>query len=515
MRTFCTIFLLLLCGGAFGHESRPASRPAPRSLPRVRYDELRATWSGDSLYLSLRLRFEGPLPCGGCFMGVFPRFGRAGYPGIGYFRPSELRYYRRRQLLDPTSSPHFSHVATTTRHGTATVDYRGVLLLPFTESDSLLHLETRFYGCRHEVLTGVSLLRVPPRPERRIGGEDRSVSVRRDLPRPVAVVSWPLYEANVTLLRPAPEPQKERVATATLRITYPVNSSHVLPSFGQNAAELSRLDSLLGPMASDTATYRIGHTHIAGYASPEDTYDYNLRLSHRRATQMRRWLVDRYGLRGDSVTVSGEGEDWASLRRAVATGSMAHRDEVLRIIDGYGIMEGREKRLMDLHCGRPYTYMLEHYFPALRRMELEMNYTVRAFTPREAGSILERRPQDLSLREIYDVARTRNTDLTIRRHRTSYGREYDIAVRYFPDDVVAKVNASSAALVRGDLEAAYAYLQSVAGEPLAANNLGVYYWLCGDADTAASCFRRAMQSDPERARHNLEELARWRQGHDR
>lgn len=487
-------------------------------LPSIRYDTLQTSWQGDSLHLDLRLRLEGPLPRGGIFVGVIPRLGRVALPGIGYFRPAEARFFRRRQALDPQSVPALSQVVLQKGRRGRAVDYSYSLLLPSQSPDSVLRLETRLFTCGSELLTDVELLPLAPRPclcdKTRdtvfVYGDPRGI-----LPLPVAVVSVPLYEANVTFLKPAPEKIKERTATATIRITYPVNRSEVLPDFENNRAELTRIDSVLRPTVSDTSTYKILKASIVGYASPEDTYEHNRILSLRRATDMRNWLAEHYGLRREDISATGAGEDWDGLRAAVVGSDMRYRDEVLAVMDRYTIRQGREKKLMDLRWGRPYNYMLANFFPALRRMEFEMIYTVRAFTVAETGEILEHRPQDLSLEEIYDVARVRNNDTTIQRRRDEYGREYDIAVRYFPDDVAANINAASAALVRGDLQQARTCLDRVIDDPLAANNLGVYYWLCGDPDTAAQYFRKALQYDPVRAGHNLEELDRWRRGlHD-
>lgn len=226
---------------------------------------------------------------------------------------------------------------------------------------------------------------------------------------------------------------------------------------------------------------------------------------------MRDWLVEKYGMNKGDISTSGVGEDWVGLRDSVVHSDMEYKNEVLAIIDRYGIHEGREKHLMDLRVGRPYNYMMEHFFPSLRRMELEMIYTVRAFSQSESDMLLDERPQDLSLQEMYDVARERNTDQTIVHQRTEYGKEYDIAVRYFPNDAIANINAASAALVRGDLEQARKCLENVSDDPLAANNLGVYYWLCGDPQTAEKYFLRARESDPVRAEYNLRELTRWRE----
>lgn len=506
MKIWILCFGLLLSIEALGKDQNI-------STPKIRYDSMRTSWQGDSLRLDLRMRLEGRLPHGGIFVGLIPRLGEITMPGVGYFRPNEARFFRRRKALDRESVPEFAHVALQKGNNSEIVDYSYCLLLPADLPDSVLRLETRLFTCGSDQLSAVEFLNIARRPCPCSGIRDTVfiyADSRGNLPLPVAVVSLPLYEANVTLLKPAPEKIKERTATATIRITYPVNRSEVLPDFEQNGTELARIDSILRPVASDTATYKILKAGIVGYASPEDTYEHNRVLSMRRATEMRNWLAQRYVLPRENISATGAGEDWDGLRKAVVESDMPYRNEVLAVMDRYTIRQGREKYLMELRWGRPYNYMLEHFFPALRRMELEIIYTVRAFSVSETGSILEYRPQDLSQEEIYDVARVRNNDQTIQRHRDEYGREYDIAVRYFPDDVVANINASSAALVRGDLELARTLLDRVIDEPRAANNLGVYYWLCGDPDTAEQYFRKAQQYDPIRAEHNLRELDRWR-----
>lgn len=508
MRYFLIVVLSLLSVKASMAEGR---RPLP--LPKVRYESLGTSWSGDSLMLHFRVSIEGDVPGRGTFMGIIPDLGTPSveFPGVGYFRTSDLRYYRRRRALDEATAPRLAYELAVARRGARqSVDYTYSMVVPSSVEVSEVKLETRMFRCGDSKSVSWQTVAVGPRPRLRDTVYMPGMpSV--ELPRPVAVVSVPLYEANVTFLKPRPEKIKERVARVVIRITYPVNVWRVMPSFEQNGAELRRIDGILRPVATDTTTYRVVKTNIVGYASPEGTYAYNLSLSDRRATGMRDWLVEKYGMDKGDISTSGVGEDWVGLRDSVVHSDMEYKNEVLAIIDRYGIHEGREKHLMDLRVGRPYNYMMEHFFPSLRRMELEMIYTVRAFSQSESDMLLDERPQDLSLQEMYDVARERNTDQTIVHQRTEYGKEYDIAVRYFPNDAIANINAASAALVRGDLEQARKCLENVSDDPLAANNLGVYYWLCGDPQTAEKYFQRARESDPVRAEYNLRELTRWRE----
>ena len=176
------------------------------------------------------------------------------------------------------------------------------------------------------------------------------------------------------------DPAGEREVATTVRITFPVASAEILPDFESNAKELARVDSLLNrPMHEAGSVCRIKSLNIVGYTSPEGTYNDNLALSLRRAEVLSRWLREHYSfLASVAISTEGRGEDWEGLRGLVEASPLPHADEVLDIIDHVGIMDGREKRLMDLRGGTPYRTMLDQMFPCLRRMELKVVY---AFSP--------------------------------------------------------------------------------------------------------------------------------------
>lgn len=471
-------------------------------IPVFRYSQPpRAEWRGDSLRVSFSGGLSGRLK-GPEALHLIPLYisgkDTVRYPELGCFTASGAGFNRRRETFSENGTARRTLVL---RRGTT--DYRESMPVPSSMKGELLLLHLLTDCCDSHLLSRETVA-VPARP-----GAAVHTDTSGALPLPVAAVSLPLFETNVTFVCPQAEAVKERTATATVRITYPVNRWQVYPHFGNNEAELRRVDSLLSPVATDTATYRVLSVSIIGYASPEDTYSHNMTLSEKRAGAMRDYLRSRYRLATARLTSEGRGEDWEGLRRAVESSGMEAGDRVLHIIDTYGIFNGREKRLMDLQGGKPYRYMLENLYPPLRRMEMKIFYRVRAFRADEAAQLLGSRPQDLSHREMYEAARAGNSDLTIIKRRDDYGREYDIAVRYFPDDDIANINASSAALVRGDLEQAWFFLGKVKSNPLARNNLGVYHWICGRTEEAKAYFEKAKATDPARAAYNLEQLRRW------
>lgn len=316
-------------------------------------------------------------------------------------------------------------------------------------------------------------------------------------------------ESNVVFVRPAHETKKLRNELLSLRINFIVNRSDILPTYKNNADELRKADALLRPLSTRRETYTINSAIIRGYASPEDTYEHNLKLSQHRADNFKSYIISRYGLTGlSSFPSQGMGEDWDGLRKLVEESIMPYREKVLDIIDFVDLNKGREKQLMDLGGGVPYKFMLANLFPPLRRMEMEVSYTVRSFEEKETDKVFETRPQDLSPEELFLLARRRNAPPVTDEERAEYGREYDMAVQLYPKNEIVLLNASSAALIRGDEDIAWEYLNKIKSLPEAANNLGVYYMLHGDNARAEQYLRRALtvMQTKETAKRNLKVL---------
>lgn len=341
-----------------------------------------------------------------------------------------------------------------------------------------------------------------------------SDTVRIEAPKPLEMARPDLYASNVSFIRPAKEEAKVRSQSLSVRITFEVAKSEVLPDFANNRTELTQVDREIRPLLTDhDSTYTVREASIYGYASPEGGYEYNRNLSESRAYGFRNYLERVYGMsRIPTFDVQGRGEDWEGLRKLITESSLRERDEILRIIDRESLSyDARDQQLKRLRGGRTYKTLLGEIYPLLRRIDMNLQYGVRDFEQREVATIIDTRPQDLSQREIYDLAHTRNSDAVARTQRSNYGREYDIAARYFPKDPIAQINASSAALIRGELEIAHLYLERVAQDPRAYNNLGVYHWMRQEYDQAADYFRRAPQESQEMAQRNLTQMLQEQQ----
>ena len=302
------------------------------------------------------------------------------------------------------------------------------------------------------------------------------------------------FEGHVSFIRPMTELNKKRSQKLAVHLNFLLSDYKILPHYSNNASELARVDSLMHFLMQHK-DYKITNASIRGYASPDGPTAFNLQLSRHRANSFKNYLVHHYGLK-DIAAFSSEGlsENWGGLRKAVSVSHLDCRDEILALIDQISLSKGREKLLHKLNGGIVYRTLLSKFYSPLRCMDMEVFYKVSSYDSHESELVLNDCPKDLSHAELFDLARTHNSDSLIRKSRKSYGSDYFLAVRYFPQDPISLINASSASLIRGDLKEAWSYLSQVQDNPAAFNNLGLYYWSQSDFVQAESYFKRAINA---------------------
>lgn len=151
-----------------------------------------------------------------------------------------------------------------------------------------------------------------------------------------------------------------------LIVRFDKGSASIDSGLGDNAESLERVCRVFELIEQDPGA-SIGKIVLAGTASPEGSSEFNNRLAEQRSRALQQYLGSKTEVDlTDVIENVNVGEDWAGLRRIVAQSDMQYKSEVLHIIDNVPVSGGREKQLMDLKWGRPYNYMMEHFFPLLR-----------------------------------------------------------------------------------------------------------------------------------------------------
>ena len=263
---------------------------------------------------------------------------------------------------------------------------------------------------------------------------------------PTLEIIEPLNQENiepvVTFIIPEADSIKKRYKQGSAYLKFEVGKSVINTSIADNAAELAIIHATLDELTSDK-NVSIQDISIIGFASIEGTANFNKRLSEQRAKSLQTYIQQKYSIPYSLFNVSWVGEDWDGLVTLIKNGNMDKKQEVLTIINDTKILDGREKKLMQLDGGKPYRFMLNTYFPMLRRVNYVINYTLPPFSLEESKQIIRKHPDQLSRRELFLLA-------------DSYGKgspEFfeilEIALNIYPDDIITRKNAAASYIMQG------------------------------------------------------------------
>ena len=153
---------------------------------------------------------------------------------------------------------------------------------------------------------------------------------------------------------------------------------------------------------------------------------------------------------------------------------------------------------------KDYAFLLKEVYPGLRHSDYAVKYEVRTYTDiNEIKRLIKTQPQKLSLNEMYLAAQ----DMKL--GSEEYNETFEVAVRMFPDDEVANLNAANAAMARGDMKNAEYYLKKAGNSPQAVYGRGTYAALKKEFDMAEKMFTEAAHrglADAEEMLKQIEEI---------
>ena len=256
---------------------------------------------------------------------------------------------------------------------------------------------------------------------------------------------------ELVYVRPQGQIEKRDSLEGSAFIAFPVDETVIYPDYRHNTVELGKIQSSIDSVRSDM-DITITSVWLKGYASPESPYAHNKELAIGRTVALKNHIQQLYRFEGDVITTDYEPEDWVGLRRYVERSNLEHRTEIIALIDGNLEPDAKEWKIKSTYPVE-YRFLLQNCYPALRHTDYRIAYTIRSYSDvEEIKRIMRERPQKLSLNEFYLAAQeyAPGTD--------EFTEVFETAVRMFPDDTIANLNAANAAMRRGDLTGAKRYL---------------------------------------------------------
>lgn len=281
-------------------------------------------------------------------------------------------------------------------------------------------------------------------------------------------------------------------------IDFPVDRTELHPDYRQNPRELAKIIDTINIIKRDTLM-TITHIDIHGYASPESPYEHNDYLATNRALTLKNYVRQLVRLDDGLFSVSSTPEDWDGLCRQLKESNLDGRDEILAIASDNTIEPDRREWLIKSSYPEQYKFMLATWYPALRHSDYTITCSVRPFSVEEAKRLIDTRPHLLSENEMFRVA------VTYEPGSEEFNHVMEVAVRMFPNDATANLNAACTRLSAGQYDAAKAYLDKAGTSADADNARGVYYWLAGDEEEATHYFKLAAEAGCQKALENLKD----------
>lgn len=338
-----------------------------------------------------------------------------------------------------------------------------------------LMLDRREYGCCSKMLAGQSAS---------IGRYDAPVEK---------------FFPTLVYVTPRAEITKNRSLEGSAYIDFPVNKTVIYPDYRRNTVELGKIVATIDSVRGDSDV-KITGVWLKGYASPESPYAHNRDLAIGRTASLKDYIQQLYRFDNNIITTDHEPEDWAGLRKAVEKSNIDHKSEILRMIDSDVDPDAKEAKIKKTYPVE-YRFMLEHFYPALRHTDYRIAYEVSTYNDiNEIKRVFAEKPQKLSLNEFYLLAQEYEPG------SDEYTEVFETAVRMYPDDKTANLNAANAEMRHGNNEAAARYLAKAGNSPEAVYAHGALAIRTGDLEAAKRYLEQARKSGVNGADEVLEQL---------
>lgn len=291
-------------------------------------------------------------------------------------------------------------------------------------------------------------------------------------------------------------------------VDFPVNQIIIYPNYRNNSYELGKIIGTIDSVRNDK-DITITSIFIKGTASPEGPYDNNIRLAKGRTAALKDYVNGLYKFEPGFIQTDYEPVDWEGLREwlentldnknTVGYDNVPHASEILAIVNSDMEPFARNSKIKSTYPA-DYKWLLDNVYPALRHSDYTIRYNIRKYTTaEEIAEVLATQPNRLSLDELYVLAESYEPG------SAQYNDVLETAVRLFPNNETANINAANAAMSRGDYYMAQKYLDKAGNSSEAEYARGNLLMLQGDYQGAADIFRRVSGQIPQ-AKDNLQWL---------
>ena len=199
-----------------------------------------------------------------------------------------------------------------------------------------------------------------------------------------------------------------------------------------------------------------------------------------------------------------EAEDWNGLVEWISASGLPDKEAILAVAADSGLEPDARDAELKKRFPSQYAILLKEVYPALRHSDYKVTFLVRDYTDiAEIGEVMRTGPQKLSLEELFLYAQS------LDKESPEFREVMEVAVRMFPDDPTANLNAAATAVGHGDYDLARSYLAKAGDSPVADYTAGVAEAMEGNYRKAESLLSKAYAAGIMEAGPLLENMRDW------
>ena len=174
------------------------------------------------------------------------------------------------------------------------------------------------------------------------------------------------------------ETEKIRELSGRAYIDFPVNQTVIYPDYRRNAIELDKIIATIDSVKNDK-DITVTSLSIKGFASPEGSYDNNIRLAKGRTEALKDYVQQLYKFPQGFIATSYEPEDWEGLREWVMNSNIDNKQGILSIIDSDLPPDPKNTKIQTTYPEQ-YNFLLATVYTALRHSDYRIEYIIRQFS---------------------------------------------------------------------------------------------------------------------------------------
>lgn len=308
------------------------------------------------------------------------------------------------------------------------------------------------------------------------------------------------YHPEYMNLKPA-EQIKTRSLSGEASVVFASGSTKINGKLKGNAAELDKIRASVDAVRSDP-DMTVRSIWLQGSASPEGKYASNEKFARARTEAIREYVSRQLDLPSTAYQTEYVAENWAGLREFVAASALADKDAILEIIDSSADPDVKEQQIRSKHAAS-WKKISADCLPELRHTRYRVDYEIRTYVePQDVLRVMETAPGNVTLAEYHAAA------ANYKPGTPEYIRIWRTAVKQYPDDPVANLNAANAEMAAGNYAAARPLLAKAGNSAEAEYARGVFEASQANYVAAVPHFRKAQEGGITRAADILEEIDR-------